>query len=161
MDKTELKHPLKHLAITCRLGEVRFALSFLSFRLFFPSIDIVLLGQVNAKGTTLHIPGCNILPFSLLMLSFQSRGLEYPDEIGGQRDLLSRAALMVNLENKKQRDQKKREQEEERRKLRKRARRGKRRKLKSFRLEERKSRRKKRRCSTSTSVRKLDHCSTS
>lgn len=116
MDKTELKHPLKHLAITCRLGEVRFALSFLSFRLFFPSIDIVLLGQVNAKGTTLHIPGCNILPFSLLMLSFQSRGLEYPDEIGGQRDLLSRAALMVNLENKKQRDQKKREQEEEKKK---------------------------------------------
>ena len=51
------------------------------------------------------------------MLSFQARGLEYPEEIGGQRDLLSRAALMINLENKKQRDQKQRDKEEEQKRM--------------------------------------------
>jgi hypothetical protein len=72
--------------------------------------------QDAGKASSLHIPGCNILPFSLLLLSFQSRGLEWPNEIGGQRDLLNRAALMINLEHKKQRDQAAREKEEEKKK---------------------------------------------
>ncbi|GAA5951472.1 hypothetical protein JCM3765_005945 [Sporobolomyces pararoseus] len=91
--QTGLKHPLKHLAITCRVGE----------------------GGEN-KGARLHIHSTCILPFSLMLLSFQARGLEWPNEMGGQRDLLNRAALMINLEHKKQRDQAAREKEEQEKK---------------------------------------------
>ncbi|GAA5986937.1 hypothetical protein JCM5350_000913 [Sporobolomyces pararoseus] len=91
--ETGLKHPLKNLAITCRLGE----------------------GGEN-KGSRLHVHKTCILPFSLLLLSFQARGLEWQHELGGQRDMLNRAALMINLERKKQRDQAKREKEEQEKK---------------------------------------------
>ncbi|GAA5901492.1 uncharacterized protein JCM6883_000229 [Sporobolomyces salmoneus] len=87
-DKSGLNHSLKHLAITYRLAE----------------------GDQKPSG--LHIPSSKIVPFSLLLLSFQARGLEWPNEMGGQRDLLNRAALMVNLESKKQRELVKREKEE-------------------------------------------------
>jgi hypothetical protein len=71
-----------------------------------------MLDDQEAKQFRLEISGSCILSISLLLLSFQARGLDYPNEMGGQRGLLNRAALMTNLERKKQREQATREKEE-------------------------------------------------
>ncbi|GAA6060448.1 hypothetical protein JCM10212_000041 [Sporobolomyces blumeae] len=75
----ELKHPLAHLSITCRVGE-----------------------QASDKtNSRIRAIRAGILPLALLVMSFKARGLDYPDEIGGQRDMLVRAALIVSLEEKR------------------------------------------------------------
>ncbi|GAA5872255.1 hypothetical protein JCM16303_001031 [Sporobolomyces ruberrimus] len=90
---TGLRHPITNLTITFRLKE-----------------------NETILGSKIHVPGCTILPISLLLLSFQARGLGYPNEMGGQRDLLSRAALMINLEHKKKSDAAAKEREEQKKK---------------------------------------------
>ncbi|GAA6016981.1 hypothetical protein JCM11491_006118 [Sporobolomyces phaffii] len=88
--KTGLKHPIRHMAITYRLGN----------------------GVDQTQKARVHITGPTIVSFSLLVVAFQARGLAWPDEMGGQRDLLNRAALMINLEHKKERDRRARDKAE-------------------------------------------------
>ncbi|GAA5872617.1 hypothetical protein JCM1840_004855 [Sporobolomyces johnsonii] len=77
----QLLHPLELLVIACRFSD-----------------------STTRPATTtssLSIPRSQLLAFSLVVLSFQACGLVYPGEIGGMRDLLRRAGLMVNLEKER------------------------------------------------------------
>ncbi|GAA5902260.1 hypothetical protein JCM5296_003966 [Sporobolomyces johnsonii] len=83
----QLVHPLELLVIACRFSD-----------------------STTRPATTtssLSIPRSQLLAFSLVVLSFQACGLVYPGEIGGMRDLLRRAGLMVNLEAERRRREKK------------------------------------------------------